>query len=104
MPQERPFLEQHHGGHLTTMTKELDLTAEQQNKVRGIFEEQSTKFKAIHEETKQRLQAILTPEQQKKFADMHFHRPGTPMEMNPHQLPSPSSPFKQEENPSSPHS
>jgi Spy/CpxP family protein refolding chaperone len=61
----------HHAHKMEMMAKELGLTAEQKSKVGAIFEEQKAKFQAIHEETKTRLKTVLTPEQAKKFEDMH---------------------------------
>ena len=52
------------------LTKELGLTAEQQTKVKAIFDTQREKMKAIHDETHASLQAVFTPEQLTKFDAM----------------------------------
>jgi Spy/CpxP family protein refolding chaperone len=65
----------HHTGDSTTrvehLTKALDLNADQQAKVKALFDAQEVKLKAIHEETKTSLQAILTPEQSAKLEAAH---------------------------------
>jgi Spy/CpxP family protein refolding chaperone len=70
-PEGEQNFKQHHAEKIAAVAKELGLTADQQSKVDAIFEQQHTKFQAIHEETKTRLQAVLTPEQLKKFDNMH---------------------------------
>jgi Spy/CpxP family protein refolding chaperone len=52
---------------LQKMTENLDLTADQQDKIRSIFGEQHSKMKAIREETHRKILAVLTPEQEEKF-------------------------------------
>ena len=70
------------------LTKELNLTKEQQEKIRPIIEnemkemrtvredssltpeQKREKTKAIHQTTKEAINKILTPEQQKKYAEM----------------------------------
>ncbi|MGZ4984220.1 MAG: Spy/CpxP family protein refolding chaperone [Chthoniobacterales bacterium] len=78
-----PFMQ--HGGHggfgLEHMTKQLDLTPDQQAKVAPIVEAAKPQIKAIHEEAMQKTRAImentaaqirplLTPDQQAKFDAM----------------------------------
>jgi len=79
----------HHGqraGHLEWLSKELNLTDEQKEKVKPILDEQTKqmhatqedssltqeqkhdKMKQIHQTTHSQINDILTPEQQKKFA------------------------------------
>lgn len=86
----------HHAQKMEMMAKELGLTAEQKSKVSTIFEEQKAKFHAIHEETKARLKTVLTPEQAKKFEDMHPPRhmmpPPPPPESAPPAPPAPEKP------------
>jgi Spy/CpxP family protein refolding chaperone len=80
----------HHqsGNQLEWLTKELNLTAEQQAKVKPILEDQNKqmktmredttltqeqkreKMKQLHESTHSQINDILTPEQQKKFAEL----------------------------------
>jgi Spy/CpxP family protein refolding chaperone len=86
-----------HGGMMggnpgERMAKELNLTADQQTKMKSIMEsthqqmraiednqslsqqDKHAKIQALHESTKSQISAILTPEQQQKFAQMHEHR------------------------------
>jgi periplasmic protein CpxP/Spy len=66
------------GNRLEHLTKALDLTPEQQAKVKAIFEQAKPQIKAAREEGRQKAQAIreniqsqirpiLTPAQQQKF-------------------------------------
>ncbi|MCX7068743.1 MAG: hypothetical protein NTW85_13775 [Methylococcales bacterium] len=67
--------EYHHGGdsaaRVEHLTKVLDLTADQQVKVKAIFDKQQEDMKAVHEATKTSLQAVLTPEQSAKLDAAH---------------------------------
>lgn len=81
----------HHGqraGQLERLSQELNLTDEQKEKVKPILDEQSKqmqatqddtslsqeqkrdKMKQIHQTTHSQINEILTPEQQKKFAEL----------------------------------
>ena len=80
----------HHqrGNQLEWLTKELNLTTEQQAKVKPILEDQSKQMKAtredttltqdqkrekmkqLHDSTHSQINDILTPEQQTKFAQL----------------------------------
>jgi Spy/CpxP family protein refolding chaperone len=73
------------------MAKELNLTADQQTKMKAIMEsthqqmsaiekdqslsqqDKHAKIQQLHESTKSQISAILTPDQQQKFAQMHEH-------------------------------
>ena len=66
------------GNRLEHLTKALDLTPDQQAKVKAIFEQAKPQLQAARQEAKQKVQAvreniqsqirpILTPEQQQKF-------------------------------------
>jgi Spy/CpxP family protein refolding chaperone len=57
------------------MTRELDLDADQQVKVRAILERGHTTMRGILDETSQEIRAVLRPEQQEKFDRM---RPRSP--------------------------
>jgi len=75
-------------GRMEKLSKELNLTKEQQGKIRPILEnemkemrtvredssltpeQKREKTKAIHQTTKESINKTLTPEQQKKFAEM----------------------------------
>jgi Spy/CpxP family protein refolding chaperone len=75
-----------HASHLEWLSKELNLTDEQKEKVKPILDEQTKqmhaaqedtslsqeqkhdKMKQIHQSTHSQINDILTPEQQKKFA------------------------------------
>ncbi len=57
---EHPF--GHHGGHefgIEHLTKELDLTADQQAKIQPIVEAAKPQIKAIHEDAMQKIRAIM---------------------------------------------
>jgi Spy/CpxP family protein refolding chaperone len=75
--------------HLKMLTKQLNLTADQQAKIKPILEEQHSKMqqwmqsnqnasqedrraqmKQWHDETTSRVREVLTPDQQKKFDQM----------------------------------
>jgi Spy/CpxP family protein refolding chaperone len=58
-------------GRVAHLTKSLGLTADQQTKVKALFDAQEPKLKAVHEETKTALYAILTPEQTAKLEAAH---------------------------------
>ena len=58
---ERPF-GHHGGGHgfgIEHLTKELDLTADQQAKIQPIIDAAKPQIKAIHEEAMQKIKAIM---------------------------------------------
>jgi Spy/CpxP family protein refolding chaperone len=77
-----------HANHLEWLSKELNLTDEQKTKVKPILDEQTKqmhatqedssltqeqkrdKMKQIHQTTHSQINEILTPEQQKKFAEL----------------------------------
>ena len=77
---------------MENLSKELNLTKEQQEKIRPIIEKEMKdirtvrqdtsltpeqkmeKVKAIHQATQAELNKILTPEQQKKYAEMQENR------------------------------
>ncbi|MCU1306778.1 MAG: hypothetical protein JWN45_1473 [Acidobacteriaceae bacterium] len=81
------------GGHpgMMGMAKKLNLTADQQTKVKSIMEsthqqmqtveqnqslsqqDKQAQIKQLHESTKTQISALLTPDQQQKFAQMHDH-------------------------------
>ena len=75
--------------HLQMLTKQLNLTQEQQDKIRPILQDQHTKMqqmmqnnqnasqddrrsqmKELHENTVSQIKAVLNPDQQKKFDQM----------------------------------
>jgi Spy/CpxP family protein refolding chaperone len=49
--------------HIQHLASELNLNAEQTQRVQQLFQQQGEKFKAIHQETEAGLQQILTPAQ-----------------------------------------
>lgn len=51
------------------MTRDLGLTADQQGKVKAIFEAEHAKKQALHDETRGKLKAVLTKEQFAKLDD-----------------------------------
>ena len=78
----------HHGSRLEWLSKELNLTDEQKAKVKPILEDEGKQMQAakqdtslsqeqkhdkmmqIHETTNSQINDILTPDQQKKFAEL----------------------------------
>lgn len=86
----------HHGSRLEWLSKELNLTDDQKAKVKPILsdegkqmqaakedtslsqEQKRDKMKQIHETTNSQINDILTPEQQKKFAELKAQHKGHP--------------------------
>ncbi len=88
----------HHGDMLARLTKELDLTDDQQAKIKPILETFHTQAQSVHQDTSlspedrrskmkdaretlnSQINAVLTPDQQTKFAalqaKMHDHHHG----------------------------
>lgn len=68
----------HHGPNpdrmVKHMTEELDLTDQQQSRIKAIVEEQGTKMRALHEATKGKINQVLTPEQQAKAKTLREER------------------------------
>jgi len=52
---------------MNKMTKQLNLTKEQQDQIRAIKDEKMQKVEAAQTEAHEKIKAILTPEQQAKF-------------------------------------
>ena len=96
-PATPPQEGQHRGGNLLeVLTKKLDLTADQQTKLKSILDDQHEKMKALHDDTSlkpedkkekgkslreatnEQIKAILTADQLPKFAalqaEMKEHR------------------------------
>jgi len=63
-----------HERGLERMTKELALTAEQQEQFRQIHEEQGAKLQSLREEGKNRMDAVLTDEQRVKAESLREER------------------------------
>jgi len=73
--QASPKHEDHHHQHmLERMDKELELTDEQRNQVKALFESQHAKFKMLREETHARLENILDDEQEAKLKAIKAER------------------------------
>jgi len=88
--------------HLKMLTEKLNLTEDQQAKLRPIFEDQSKQMKAIHEDTSlapadrqakmkelhessnEKVNAILTPDQQAKWKQMRQEMMEKHKEMKDH--------------------
>jgi len=49
------------------LSSELSLSADQETKIRSIFEEQKEKMKALREETRKKVASVLTADQKTKF-------------------------------------
>jgi Spy/CpxP family protein refolding chaperone len=67
--------------HLERLTKKLDLTKEQQDKILPIIEEKHQRMQGLHEQMKEirqqamgKIEAELTPEQQEKWKKMQEER------------------------------
>lgn len=67
--------------HLEKLTKKLDLTKEQQDKILPIIEEKHQKMEGLHQQMKEmrkqamaKIEAELTPEQQAKWKEMQEER------------------------------
>lgn len=100
-PQEMGQGGEHRGGgmmmttdqRLQRMTRQLDLSSEQQAKIRPILEQESTQMQALHQDssvpqqemharmqqirqsTNDQIKAVLTPDQQQKFQQMQMRPP-----------------------------
>jgi Spy/CpxP family protein refolding chaperone len=56
---------------LERLTEALGLTADQQAKIKALFDAQRAKMKAIHEETRTKMMALLNSDQKAKFEKWH---------------------------------
>lgn len=69
------------GGPMRVLMKELDLDAEQEKKIRAILEGRREEVHRLLEASRAEIQALLTPEQRKRFDEIHPGprlRPGGP--------------------------
>ena len=57
-------------GFIATLEKQVGLTPEQSDAVRGLLAAQRQKSQALREDTDLKIRALLNPEQQKKFDDV----------------------------------
>src|SRR5471032_1275468 len=57
-------------GFVSTLERQVGLTPEQRDAVRGLLAEQRQKSQAMREETDGKIRALLNPEQQKKFDEV----------------------------------
>ena len=80
--------------HLQRMKSELNLTDQQEQEVRKIFEETRPQLEAlrqqrreIHEKMKERLKGVLTAEQMQKFEQIHEERKAQRKMHRQHQRP-----------------
>lgn len=64
----------HKGDRIEHLAKKLDLSNEQKDQLKQVFEEQQAKREALHQETEQRMQTVLTPEQMAKFEEIKKQR------------------------------
>lgn len=62
------------GRYMQRLSTELNLTAEQQAKVKTIVTENHTKIQQLREDSRRQIRALLTTEQQTKFDAMKAHR------------------------------
>jgi Spy/CpxP family protein refolding chaperone len=72
-----PRLFLHHPG-APPFVRELDLSPEQDAKVREVLERHRHELDAVERAMKSEMRAVLTPEQQKKFDEMEARRPRGP--------------------------
>ena len=54
-------------GFVATLERQVGLTPEQQDSIRGLLAEQRQKSQALREETDGKIRAMLNPDQQRKF-------------------------------------
>ncbi len=66
---------------MARLTKELNLTADQQKQARSIFadartqrQQQVAQLREIHKQTMAKFESILTPDQKAKFDSLHAKR------------------------------
>jgi Spy/CpxP family protein refolding chaperone len=57
-------------GFVATLERQVGLTPEQRDAVRGLLAEQRQKSQAMREETDNKIRALLNPDQQKKFDEV----------------------------------
>ena len=55
------------------LTEELSLNAEQQTKIKAIFEQKEQKSKLLRDEVHAQMQQVLTPEQLSTMEEKHKH-------------------------------
>lgn len=75
----KPAAHSHHGATsadriVEHMNKDLNLTADQQSKLKTIFTEEGQKMNALRKETHARADKVLTPEQQAKAKKLREER------------------------------
>ncbi len=63
-----------HGQQLELLTKELNLSVEQQEQLKTIFHEEHIKFKALREEKENRIRDVLSEEQKSKYDELRKQR------------------------------
>lgn len=64
----------HKGDRVERLAKKLDLSAEQKEQLKQVFEEQQAKREALRQETEQRMRTVLSPEQMAKFEEIKKQR------------------------------
>lgn len=67
-------MQDHMNKRLDRMKSDLELTDEQVQEIRGVFDQHREKMQSLHESMQEDMREILNPEQQKKFAEMHKER------------------------------
>ncbi len=65
------------------LAKDLGLNAEQQAKIKTVFEQKEQKSKLLREEFHAQMQQILTPEQQTKMEEKHKRKDNKHARKNP---------------------
>ncbi|MCK9608963.1 MAG: hypothetical protein M0R33_21210 [Methylomonas sp.] len=64
----------HKGDRVERLAKKLDLSTEQKEQLKQVFDEQQAKREALRQETDQRMQTVLNPEQMAKFEELKKQR------------------------------
>lgn len=59
-----------HEKYMQHMTKELDLSSEQQTQLKGIYEKHGAEHRALREKHQSEVNAVLNTDQQAKLADL----------------------------------
>jgi len=62
-----PEAGKHHGIKLKQLSEELDLSKEQENKIKSLFKKHKQKIKELREESKEEVKETLTPAQKLKL-------------------------------------
>lgn len=59
-----------HDRHMQYMSKSLDLTSDQETRIRAINEEHASEYRSLRDKHQADINAVLTPEQQEKMTEL----------------------------------